>query len=608
MKRRQLELAAAIAAIALALAPLIVALVTRTGHDWLPIHDVAVTDMRVRDVWTSDTPLVGPYSRYLWNHPGPILFWMLAIPSALSGQAAWGTLVGGVLVQAAAVVWAGVLSWRVGRLPTVLVTMSVLLLTYRALDALVILEPWNPHIALPWFVLFSLYAWRLALGELKRLPGAFFVASFLVQTHVGYLPLVAAAVVAVIGYRAVDHRHGDTVPVGRRPVILTAAIAVVLWIPVLIEQFVHEPGNLTRLYDYFIGGQNTEPSAGIRRALGLFGSAFGVPPPWLGGSETHLFGTNEVIPGRSIMIVIPLALLVLGFIGARRTGNREHRRLAVVAAMLFVAGVVALSRVTGELLEYLFYWRIPLALFVVVTGLVGAIDLVATYRPVWHRASAGRVAMAGIAAALTMLVVVSATTSTAVATHDAQIKEFEGGVQLLLDQIDVDSLRDQTVLVRFHGSTVGGAQGGVVDALDREGVAVRVDEELSFQFGDHRGADPADVDEVWYVLEDGVLTSLATTSGDGRVVVRVMPLGPDKEAEMVDLQLALLEQLRDAQRLDLRAALDTELVAFVFADVPGIDQQAAARLGELNAELRERQGCRCSIVAYAPDDLAAPAG
>ena len=84
---------------------------------------------------------------------------------------------------------------------------------------------------------------------------------------------------------------------------------------------------------------------------------------------------------------------------------------------------------------------------------------------------------------------------------------MEGDVQLLLDQIDLDALRDEAILVRFQGSTIGGAQGGMVDALDRDGVAVRVDDALSFQFGDHRGADVEEVDEVWYVFEEGVLTS-----------------------------------------------------------------------------------------------------
>ncbi len=600
MTPRRVERTVAVAAVALALLPLVLAIIQWIGRDWLPIHDVAVTDMRVRDVFTADTPLVGPYSRYLWNHPGPALFWLMAVPAWLSGHAAWGTLVAGVLVQAAAVLWAGMLAWRTGRLPTLLVTMAVILLTYRAIGPLVILEPWNPHIALPWFVLLVLYAWRLAVGEVRRLAGAFFVASFLVQTHIGYLPLVGAAAATVVAYRIVDHRRGRTEPVGRRAWIVSAVIAVVMWTPVLVEQFVHHPGNLSRLWDYFAGGQNTETPAGVRAAVGLFGSMFALPPSWLGGQETHDYLTDAIQPGRLLLIAIPIALLVVGLLGARAAGRREHFRFAVVVTALFAGGLVALSRVTGDLLAYLFYWRIPLALCVLVAGVVGVIDFATTPR----KASAN-VARAGVAIGITVVLVASITTTAAVATHGTYVKPYEQNVQLIMDQIESEQIEPglldgQTILVRFDGSTIGGLQGGIVDALDREGVRVRVDDALAFQFGEHRAATTDEVDQVWYAIEEGLVTSIRTSDPRGRVIARTEPLGPEAEAEMVQLQLELRDQLGAAGRLDRQRALDSELVAFALQDVPGIDHAAVARLGDLNRQLKETEQCRCSVVAFDP--------
>jgi hypothetical protein len=67
-------------AVALALAPFAVSavavLVTVGGH-WLPVADHALTEMQVRDVGRHEV-LVGLYSRESWNHPGPILFYVLA--------------------------------------------------------------------------------------------------------------------------------------------------------------------------------------------------------------------------------------------------------------------------------------------------------------------------------------------------------------------------------------------------------------------------------------------------------------------------------------------------------------------------------------------------
>lgn len=607
MRSRRIEIVLAIAAVALALAPLIVAILSRAGSDWLPTHDVAVTDMRVRDVWTADAPLVGPYSRYLWNHPGPVMYWMMAVPSALSGQAAWGTLVGGVIVQAVAVVWAGLIAWRSGRLPVVLLTMGTVLLTFRAIGPLVILEPWNPHVALPWFVLFVLYAWRLSVGELRRLPGAFFVASFLVQTHVGYLPLVAAAGAVVSTYLLVDWRRSQLDAVGRRTYVLTAVIGVVLWTPVLVDQLTSSTGNLTRLARYFLGDGSGETTAGLRAATGLAGAAFAVPPPWLGGEESRNFLTQSLQPASPWLVAVPLSLLALGIGGAVTARRRDHQRYVVLVAAVFGAGVVALSRITGELLEYLFYWRTPLAAMVLIAGGLGLGDLLASRR---ERASSSSprpvsVALGPIAAALVIVVLLamSITTSAAVATHGSEVRSFEREVAAVLGQIDADEI-DGRVMVRFDGSTLGGLQGGVVDALDRMGADVRVDDELGFQFGEHRVASTDEVDEIWYALEDGLLTSLRATDTNGRVVARLVPLGAEVEAEMVALQLRLYRQLIDAGHLELAGALDSELVALLLHDVPGIDAADTARLAELNADVRSSGSCRCSVVAF--DPAAAP--
>jgi hypothetical protein len=46
---------------------------------------------------------------------------------------------------------------------------------------------WNPSVALPFFALFLLQCWLVSTGRLQQLLGLAFVATFLVQTHVGYV-------------------------------------------------------------------------------------------------------------------------------------------------------------------------------------------------------------------------------------------------------------------------------------------------------------------------------------------------------------------------------------------------------------------------------------
>ena len=138
----------ALALTCVALLPVAVVVFSRWGSHYLPVQDSAVMDLRVRDVWSSDIPLTGAYSRYGWSHPGPWMYWLIA-PFTLFGQAAWATLVGSALLQGAATVWLARLSWRSGGLPALALWLAISVLATSTLGAAGWLEPWNPYIALP---------------------------------------------------------------------------------------------------------------------------------------------------------------------------------------------------------------------------------------------------------------------------------------------------------------------------------------------------------------------------------------------------------------------------------------------------------------------------
>src|SRR5207244_4933496 len=78
--------------------------------------DQAIIELRTRDVGTWDTPLVGPYSRFGGNHPGPLLFWLYAIPYRLTGGASWSLLAAPGILNLLAVAGALWIAWRTGRL------------------------------------------------------------------------------------------------------------------------------------------------------------------------------------------------------------------------------------------------------------------------------------------------------------------------------------------------------------------------------------------------------------------------------------------------------------------------------------------------------------
>ena len=69
-------------------------------HGYATASDISIIELHVRDVFTRHTPLVGPYSRFGWNHPGPALYYVLAIPYWLSGRSSSGLALGALAVNA----------------------------------------------------------------------------------------------------------------------------------------------------------------------------------------------------------------------------------------------------------------------------------------------------------------------------------------------------------------------------------------------------------------------------------------------------------------------------------------------------------------------------
>ena len=74
--------------------PLIVAVARLHGRPWHPVLDLAMTEFRVRDVFTRHTPLIGLPGRIgtfpdQGSHPGPLSFYALAPAYRLFGSSAF---------------------------------------------------------------------------------------------------------------------------------------------------------------------------------------------------------------------------------------------------------------------------------------------------------------------------------------------------------------------------------------------------------------------------------------------------------------------------------------------------------------------------------------
>src|SRR5690349_5326963 len=100
------------AGLALVAVPFVAIVALALTHPWSSSTDLALMELRTLDVGGPATPLLGPYSRFGWYHPGPLAFWILALPYRLAGARPVGLLVGTAAVHAAAVAGCLVLAHR----------------------------------------------------------------------------------------------------------------------------------------------------------------------------------------------------------------------------------------------------------------------------------------------------------------------------------------------------------------------------------------------------------------------------------------------------------------------------------------------------------------
>lgn len=572
-------------AVLVALLPFVVAITANAGRDYVPLGDVALTDLRVRDVWSADIPLVGAYSRFGWNHPGPASFWSLAPISGMFGRDAWATLVAGAVVHALTVVAIAWVAWRAGRLALVLAALAFTALAYGAMGPSMVLDAWNPNFAYPLFMLFVLLAWSFARGDRVLLVPLAIVGGVLVQAHVGYLPLVfvAGGIALALGVRR-DRAH---LAAWRWPAWFAFLALLLVWAPPIVHELVH-PSNVRPLAESLVDPE--EGTLGFGTAAGIVAEEFEIPPPWLGGEHRLEPFANLVVGASRWWSAVPVVLLATAWAAARRRRAAGSVELLLIATALAAVGLVAIARVVGDPERYVFYWRVPIALLVVF----------ASGWSIWNGVRlddaplARRLALAGFAGVI-------AFASVAGSVRIAQVEDVNEGQALAIDALEAIGNPRGIVLVREAGIPFMGLQRAVVNELDRAGADVRVDDDLGFQFGYSRAATVGEVDEVWYVAESGQYTSLLTGASGARVVWANDPLPRAEETELREGQRVLWEALRAAGRPELLRQLTSPLVAFALADVDGVDAVLARRVAELN-ERAERAGpCRCAIVAFPAD-------
>jgi len=470
---RSLRIDASAVVIAVVLLPLVVTFVALLGTHWHPSSDNALEILRIRDVGGRHTPLVGVQSRFGWDHPGPWLFWVLAPFRWVAGDTA--VLVGVLCVNAAAITGALLLARRRGGTACTCIVACALLLLMRGMEPRLLMDPWNPWIAVLPFAAYLMLCWSLAERDAPTLPWLVGVGSFLIQTHVGYTPLVVGAAATAIVVRLALHRKPDA-STPRRWWGLAAGVGFVMWLPPVVQQFTGD-GNLTEIVDAF--RHPDEALVGLANSLGFMGTELGHRAPWITGNDTNILGF--VRPASVWPAWVVLALTVgLGALAARRGAKRALRfALVLVGTALF--GVLAGARIIGVPGNYLLRWWWVIAALLWASIVFSGWSLLEAHVP--RRVAAG---VAGVALVALVLVVTADTLPVRVpeASYSSAIAE-------LVPTTEAHLRKDQRYYVTWLGLRDLGAVGvGTYLALLDEGYDVKVADRYRSAYGKWRVGTP----------------------------------------------------------------------------------------------------------------------
>ncbi|MGB7050371.1 MAG: hypothetical protein WBG41_02255 [Acidimicrobiales bacterium] len=477
----------------------VVRLLSESASHLTLTDDLALIDLHTRQAIAWQQQL-GVFDRNGWNHPGPAYFYILGVVYRIFGSNGRSLFVGATLINGASAVFciAVVRRWTtatralwaalaIGVLAFALAASGHGSTTYSETVLGALVSPWNPLIVIfPLLLLLLLCAGAMDRSALSAV-GVLVVGSFVVQTDISTLPLVAMAVVVaeatwVVG--EVRRRRGLSSPptpvrnrgmVGRALIAVGLVLFVVMWVPPIIQQITNHPGNMTLLYRYFTSGR-----AGHSWSTAFGAAAAASAVLVVGPSEVMLKALQGSQPHQvlaALVLVVTMALSLASAVVGFRARSRFGAALGLLGLLGCVAVVVGVTHVIGHLYGYLVMWAVVLPVVALVAA--GAVGLP---RP-WSAWLVEKVGPAIVRLVLVALVVVTCFASVArVVTMPPLSAASDPEVAQLVALITPHLRPGETVAV--NDGRAGTSQDdvlinierflGLVNALDRDGYKPQV--------------------------------------------------------------------------------------------------------------------------------------
>jgi hypothetical protein len=369
LRERRLVLAAGL----VAALPIFVATVDVATSGWRPLADDALIAIRAHDVFTSNSPLLGPWSSGYTAvvgedtfHPGPLLFWLLAVPARVPWPPALEVTAG--LVNVACVCGTVALAHRRGGRPLMFATAIAIPIMLGSLPAETYSDIWNPSVPLLPFALLVFVAWSVACGDYRLLPLMVLLASFVPQCHLTFLVPAAAATAVGIAGLLIERRRSLLGAPARAWVVGALVVGALAWSAPVIDQATNQPGNLRLIYRAVRADQ---PTVGLDSGVRAVVHTVGVVPWWLGDPQFGLDRVADLTAGPGALTALTAVLALAGLAAILVVGWRRRRADVATAGALGLGLCAAAALVTAstpldsfDTLTYGLRWTSPVGMWV----------------------------------------------------------------------------------------------------------------------------------------------------------------------------------------------------------------------------------------------------
>lgn len=534
-------------------APAIVAVVSLFGQRWYPTGDVSHTELMLRSI-PRNFPLIGVAARVgddLNNQgstPGASMAYILYPIYAIFGRSSTGMVVAVLTAHLVAIGSSLYIAARLGGRWAAWSLALVMALVVRSLAPRFFLEPWNVWVPLFAFGAFLLLIWGVALGRHGYLPIAVAVGVHCLQTHISYVPVIGGLVALAVGLVVVRQcRASSNQPWSRplshfRPVISSAAVFMILWIPPIIEQLRPGPGNLGRLWRHF--SQPNEETVGLGAALKAMAGELNLAGPFITGPGHAPYESPNLWGFVAFVLIV-----LIGIWAAWRNGDRRIGSLQVVLGLSTLLGLVATARVFGHFYDYVIRWMWILAAFWVAVSVWAIVEVTADL----VRRRTVVALLSGVAMASVFWGMVASVGAQPPYANDSRL--VGGLAPLLQESID----RETEYLLRWHDpAALGGTGFGLLLEMEKRGVSLFVDSWAGAAARPHRVRTAEETDRVLcLVVGPENITRFAQRSHVDELAV-FDPRTTSERRESDELRRKIEGLLRSRERLDLIALMDSQ--------------------------------------------------